>query len=647
MADENEPVGDGITALDTLTREQLEQAAAKYNEDKQRFDVAPTAKQLLGPFTVFCLVLNRTIGSGIFTVPPKVLSGTGSVGAALIIWSFSGIIVMCGLLCWLELGLSIPFHLISEDGTMRKVSTPRSGGEKNFLEYIFKKPPFFITSVYGIMFIILGNISGNAVAFGIYVLIAAGCDPISDPLQRGPVIGLAIGALTVCASLHIFSRRGGILVNNMFAVVKVAMLLVIAILGFVHAGRTHLQSSGINESLDSTLNITNQNITSAMINTAMRHNFDLDMSFSHPRHDVGSYVDSFLVVIYSYTGFEQPFYVLSEVARPRRVFPMYTLLGMTTAVLLYVLVNVSYLCVVPKEAYTTIPMNTIDMAGAFFHDIFDSTNGDHMARRVMSGLIAVSIFGNILVLTFTAARVKQEIAKEGILPFSLFFATGHTTPWAWLQSRWRRESNMPTALKPGDIDIDDHLEQSPMAALTLHWFTSVLLIAVTSMLRPTTAYSFLISLYSYVNVSVIGFLVAGGLLYLKLDSYLRGCMGRNWVNKVSFKPWLDPLHAVVYFFAMGFFLFAAFAKPTKGSPYVKDIVGYWWFLVPAIGLSSLLWGMVWWLGLKGIEWNRRRRLDVRRTPYIEKDGDGNYVQKVELVEHEWLAVVDSELHEMT
>jgi hypothetical protein len=33
-------------------------------------------------------------------------------------------------------------------------------------------------------------------------------------------------------------------------------------------------------------------------------------------------------------------------------------------------------------------------------------------------------------------------------------------------------------------------------------------------------------------------------------------------------------------------------------------------------------------------WKGRWRLVVKRIPYLEKDTDGNYVQMVELVEHE-------------
>lgn len=98
-------------------------------------------------------------------------------------------------------------------------------------------------------------------------------------------------------------------------------------------------------------------------------------------------------------------------------------------------------------------------------------------------------------MTFTAARVKQEIAKEGILPFSLFFATSYTSPWAWLRSRF-------SSLKVRH-QVSDHLEQTPIPALGLHWLTSIFLLAITSMLQPPESYNFLVSLYSY--VIIVGF----------------------------------------------------------------------------------------------------------------------------------------------
>ncbi|KAK3059302.1 hypothetical protein LTS18_011172, partial [Coniosporium uncinatum] len=339
--------------------------------------------------------------------------------------------------------------------------------------------------------------------------------------------------------------------------------------------------------------------------------------------DVGSCIDAFLYVIYTYSGYDQPFYVLSEVRTPRKIFPTYTILAVVLVWILKVLVNVAYFCAVPSTYYTEGEASLPIMATVFFANIF----GKEGAERAMSGLIAVSIFGNLLVMTFTAARVKQEIAKEGVLPFSLFFATGHTSPLEWLKAHWRRN----TRSKADSDSQGDHLEQVPIAALGLHWFTSVLLVSVTSMLESSTAYSFLVSLYSYVIIILPSFLSAAGLLYLKLSKQ------RNWHNLCNFSPWLDPLHAVLTFIIMGFFLFASFAKP--GAVILHNILEYPWYLVPTIGLSSLLWGMVWWLGLKGSMRYRQKNLVVHRMPFIVQDeeDEGQWVQKAEIVDHEWIA----------
>ena len=54
--------------------------------------------------------------------------------------------------------------------------------------------------------------------------------------------------------------------------------------------------------------------------------------------------------------------------------------------------------------------------------------------------------------------VKQEIAKEGILPFSRFFAKSKMTLAAIVWTKFRSRPNEP----------EDELEQSPAAGLLLH-----------------------------------------------------------------------------------------------------------------------------------------------------------------------------------
>jgi hypothetical protein len=57
-----------------------------------------------------------------------------------------------------------------------------------------------MTAVFGILFIVLGNLAGNALTFGIDIMIAAGKNPITDSTsnyEKGPVIGLAITCITI------------------------------------------------------------------------------------------------------------------------------------------------------------------------------------------------------------------------------------------------------------------------------------------------------------------------------------------------------------------------------------------------------------------------------------------------------------------
>jgi amino acid transporter len=151
-----------------------------------------------------------------------------------------GVVALCLLLVWLEFGLSIPVQRDLLTGSIRNV--PRSGGEKNFLEYAFIRPKFLATCTYGIMFLLLGNLAGNAIYIGQYTMLAAGRE-IKAPRWTGDlgppdgaVVGIAIAALTLSVLMHVFSRRGGIILNNIFAVVKVCFILTIIVLGFINLG---------------------------------------------------------------------------------------------------------------------------------------------------------------------------------------------------------------------------------------------------------------------------------------------------------------------------------------------------------------------------------------------------------------------------
>ena len=131
------------------------------------------------------------------------------------------------------------------------------------------------------MFIVLGNLSGNAVGFGSFVMKAAGQEGHDSAVR-----GLAVAALTAACLIHALWRKGGILLNNAFAFMKVAILLLIIVAGLASLGGAPLGSGRIQTG-----------------------NFDIHTSFYQPRTDLASYTTTLVYACYPYTGFVQPFYV--------------------------------------------------------------------------------------------------------------------------------------------------------------------------------------------------------------------------------------------------------------------------------------------------------------------------------------------------
>ena len=90
----------------------------------------PPTKEKIRWYTVGFLILNRTIGSGIFVTSASVLQNTRSPGVSLIFWGIGGLLTLCVVLVWLEFGLSTPRKRVAGDVVQ---CVPRSGGEKNYV----------------------------------------------------------------------------------------------------------------------------------------------------------------------------------------------------------------------------------------------------------------------------------------------------------------------------------------------------------------------------------------------------------------------------------------------------------------------------------------------------------------------------------
>lgn len=205
---------------------------------------SPDSRRQIGVISATFLIFNRIIGTGIFATPSGILKLTGSVGMTFVVWAIGMLIASAGTAVYLEFGTAIPKYehgisfpsIVLADVYVRS----RNGGEKNYLEYIYKRPKFLATAMYASYGLLLAWAAGNSVVFGEYVLHAMGVE-VDRWNQRG------IGVLCISAAFifHATAVNWGLRLQNLLGIIKLGVILTIVISGFaVLGGKTKAPETG-------------------------------------------------------------------------------------------------------------------------------------------------------------------------------------------------------------------------------------------------------------------------------------------------------------------------------------------------------------------------------------------------------------------
>lgn len=369
MASSDKAASDDVPVKEQKVAPTYEDGHEPVGEVKQEHTYAYTDDRKLGITGAVFLILNKMIGTGIFSTPSYIFAATGSVGISLILWVIGGILTFAGLSVWLEYGLAIP----------------RSGGEKNYLEHVYRHPKYMATCVLASQMILLGFSSGNCLAFGRFILYAAG-NELKDT-YKGRAIGVACATFAV--TLHAVVPKWGIRLFNVLGVFKVIVLLFIVCSGFAAlAGHRKVPDP--------------ENFKNA---------FRIESGEGYGGGGAYEYSNALLNIVYSYKGWENANYVLGEIRDPRRTLTIAAPLAVGGVTILYVLANVAYFAAIPKSELAT---SDAIVAGVFFKNVF----GDSAGVRVLPVFVALSNLGNVLAVSFAHARLNQELGKEGLLPLS-------------------------------------------------------------------------------------------------------------------------------------------------------------------------------------------------------------------------------------
>ncbi|KAG5458779.1 MAG: high-affinity methionine permease [Olpidium bornovanus] len=497
------------------------------------------------------LIVNRMLGTGIFATPANILLQVGSVGMALILWITGALIAVAGLL---GMGLYVEY------GT----GLPKSGGEKNYLEFVYRKPRLLATCVYASNALFLGWAGSNSVGkqsvsasgaaerfhfgsailvrpstriapsvFGEYVLFAAGLSRRPDDPQD-PFIWksrtTALACVTFAFLIHSLFPKSGMRLQNLLGGLKILILVFVVASGFAAMG--------------------------GMLQVEPPNNYV--GVFEGTSTSAYSYASALFMVIWSFIGYSNANYVLGEVKNPVRTMKRAGPLAVGIVSVLYLLANVAYFAAVSKEEMKS---GGVVIAGRFFANVYGAVIG----RRILPVFVALSAMGNVLAVMFAHGRINQELGKEGILPFSPFWA-----------SSWPLKT--------------------PFSGLFLHWAASVVMI-----LGPPEgdAYTFILDVISY-PVSIINAAIAAGLLLIRA-----GVLKYDWSP-----PFRCPVSVAGFFLCANIFLVVL---PLVPPPGLKGDTSLPYYLYCVIGAGILLAGAAyWWLWTRlwpllcGFAWERRQ-----------------------------------------
>ncbi len=297
--------------------------------------------------TAFAVVVANMIGTGVFTSLGFQLVDIRSSFALLALWVIGGLTAVCGALTYAELGAALP----------------RSGGEYNFLTRIYHPSAGFISGWVSATIGFAAPTALAAITFGAY---------LQASIPQIPATLSACVLIVLLTAAHAISRRSSGHVQTIFTVLKLLLILAFcaAALAVVDARQP--------------LNL-------------VPTQSDVDVMTS------GAFAVALIFVNYAYTGWNAATYLISELDRPTRTLPMVLGLGTFVVMLLYVLLNYTFLAVAPMDAL----VGKVEIGYVAAERAFGAAGG-----AAMGIVLALLLVSTVSAMTLAGPRVLQMIGQD-------------------------------------------------------------------------------------------------------------------------------------------------------------------------------------------------------------------------------------------
>ncbi|XP_015600329.1 Y+L amino acid transporter 2 isoform X1 [Cephus cinctus] len=315
-------------------------------------------KKELGLMDGVAIIVGIIVGAGIFVSPKGVLKNSGSVGQALIVWIFSGVLSLIGALCYAELGTMIP----------------KSGGDYAYISDAFGPLPAFLYLWVALFILVPTGNAITALTFAQYILQPAwpGCEP---PYEAVRLLAAVITCLLT--AINCYNVKWATRVQDVFTGTKIFALIIIMVAGVWWLCMGHTE------------------------------NFHQPMAGTNTQP--GYIALAIYSGLFSYSGWNYLNFVTEELQDPYKNLPKAICISLPLVTVIYVLANVAYFVVLTQDEI--LASNAVAV-----------TFGDKLLgvmSWIMPFFVACSTFGALNGAIFASSRLFFVGARNGHLPTAI------------------------------------------------------------------------------------------------------------------------------------------------------------------------------------------------------------------------------------
>ncbi|MBV6399222.1 MAG: Serine/threonine exchanger SteT [Ignavibacteria bacterium] len=334
----------------------------------------------LGLFTAIMIVMSSMIGSGIFKKIAPMSADLGSGGLVLIAWLIAGVITLIGAATNAEIaGL---------------IAAP--GGQYVYFKEMYGKAFAFLYGWSCFSVIQSASIASIGYVFSESVNAIIPLPALSESWESISILGLfnpfenlGVKLLTISAIIFLTVANylgvvfGGF-INNLFTILKVAGILIIIILGLTISGGSV------------------ENVAPVMENPGYEYGTSLGL--------FGAMFAAMLGAFWAYDGWNNIGYLGGEVINPKRNIPIALFGGVSVVILIYLLINFTYLFVMPVDEIISVSQDRNAIIAVEVMRKFMGNGG----ALFISVLIMISTFGTTNGSILASSRIYFAMSKDNL-----------------------------------------------------------------------------------------------------------------------------------------------------------------------------------------------------------------------------------------